>query len=269
METISISNQKGGTAKSTTTINLSAALAELGKKVLVIDIDQQGSTSNSLGVVRDNSELGSFAVIAQGEPLSEHIYETTVPGVDIVPAHLSLAMAENAISSHPILSMNPMNILKEAISKLPEGFWDYIIIDCPPALGVLSKNALVASKRVLIPVETQFMPMEGVAGLLETLKHVQQGINPELEIFGVLAVRVKPKMLDKSVVKDLQERFGSIMFETLIKENTHIAEAPSFHQSVLQYAPKSPGAKMYRELAKEFLARIEQASATTMKAANG
>lgn len=261
MVVISIYVQKGGVGKSTTTVNLAAALAEKGKKILVIDLDEQASTTRSMGCQLENDEQGALAVFALGDEIGNHVYTTGCPGVDILPGHLGLAQADILIQAHPVLSMQPAEILRNALKPVREsGMWDFVIVDCCPHLGSLSKNSMVASDYLLIPAETEFMALEGVASLLDTVNVLTKGLNPNLEILGVVASKHQAKPAYKLVYEELCKKFKEKMFNTVIKNNTHISEAPSHRMSVLQYKPKSAAADLYRSLAEEVLERISKNS---------
>jgi chromosome partitioning protein len=265
MRIISVENQKGGTAKTTTTVSLAAAFAEAGRKALVIDLDEQCSATSWLGVEPDGK--GAFAVLAEGEPISNHLYETDVPGIDLVPATAFLTKLERAVLADESLAMSPNTILRRALKSLPAGYWDFVLIDCPPALSLATKNALVASHGLIIPVEAQYMALQGLAKLVETVEVVREELNPTLEIVGIVACRYTPnKLLNRDVVAVLKEQFGVKVFDTLIRENIRIAEAPSHKLPITAYDPKCAAAADYRALAQEVLART--AAATETAAAN-
>jgi chromosome partitioning protein len=255
MQVIAVENQKGGTGKTTTTVSLAACLAEAGLKVLVLDMDEQGSATSWLDVTPEGK--GIYSVIADGEPIAQHVYETGAPGVDLVPSSAFLSRLERAIYTSETLSLSPNTILKKALAKLPQDLWDYVLIDCPPALSVLTKNALVAADGIIIPVETQFMALEGLSKLLETIKAVKEDLNPGLEIIGILACRHENKLLNKEVLGVLRQNFGARVFDTVIRENVKIAEAPSHKTVITIYEPKCPAALDYRALAKEIVARTK------------
>jgi chromosome partitioning protein len=253
MQVIAIENQKGGTGKTTTTVSLAACLAEAGLKVLVLDMDEQGSATSWLNVVPAGK--GIYSVIADGDPITSHVYETGVSGIDVVPSSPFLSQAERAVYADSSLSLSPNMILKKAITKIPDDLWDYVLIDCPPALSVLTKNALIAASGVIIPVETQYMALEGLSKLLDTIKAVKEELNQGLEIIGILACRHQSKLLNKEVLGVLRANFGTNMFDTVVRENVKISEAPSHKTVITVYAPKCPAAVDYRAVASEVIAR--------------
>jgi chromosome partitioning protein len=254
MYTLSIENQKGGTAKTTTTVSLAAAFAEGGLRVLVIDLDEQSSATSWFAVAPEGK--GTFAVLAEGEPMTNHVYETDVPHVDLVPATPFLTKLERAVLSDEALALSPNTILKKALKALPQDLWDFVLIDCPPALSLATKNALVASQGLLIPVETQFMALQGLSKLVETVAVVKEELNPTLEIIGIVGCRYTPnKLLNRDVIGVLKSQFGAKVFETIVRENIRIAEAPSHKKPITVYDPKCPAATDYRNLAREVLER--------------
>src|SRR5262245_56618846 len=254
MLVISIENQKGGTAKTTTAVSLAAAFGEEGIRVLVIDLDEQCSATSWFGVEPEGK--GSYAIIAEGEPAVEHVYETDVKNVDLIPATAFLTKLERVVLADESLALSPTTILKKALRAIPENVWDFVLIDCPPALSLSTKNALVASHGLIIPVETQYMALQGLQKLVETVEVIQEELNPGLEIIGIVGCRYTPtKLLNKDVVGVLKEQFGEKLFDTIIRENIRIAEAPSHRLPITVYDPKCAAAVDYRNLAKEVLKR--------------
>lgn len=260
VKTISIINQKGGSGKTTSTVSIAASLGEVGKKVLVIDVDAQASATSWLGV-RDAGK-GIYTVFAEGESLTNLIFETDTSGVDVIPSSSWLAMAEKAVllNEDQIISDSPNTILERAMKKLPTE-WDFVLFDCPPALGIQSKNALVASNFVLVPVAAEYMALQGIAELRKTIQRTQEGLNPRLKVLGVFACRFDGRTNHAhEVVEALKENFGDLFFDTVIRENVRIAEAPSFAQPITQYDTNSAGAQDYRKLTREILSRLESQS---------
>lgn len=246
-----IINQKGGVGKSTTAINLSAALGELGKKVLLIDLDPQGNTTSGIGVTKNQVQNCVYDVLLNDIDIKDAIIPNIVQNVDILPSTINLAGAEVELVS----VMARENRLKNAAGSL-RGFYDYIIIDCPPSLGLLTVNALVAADKLIIPIQCEFYALEGVTKLLDSMKRVKEILNPSLDINGVvLTMYDKRQRLAQDVMNEVKNYFGQIMFNTMIPREVKIAEAPGYAQPIIEYDTKSKGALAYRELAKEVIQR--------------
>ena len=249
MSIIAIVNQKGGSGKSTTTVNLGAALAENGKKVLLIDLDPQSSTTKWLRC--SNEEKGIYDVFAANTSICDNIIETSITGVSVIPSSQWLIGIDKALASE----VGAESILRRKLGELDKK-WDYILIDCPPALGILSLNALVAADEVLVPLETRVMALDGLAQLLKTIETVKERLNPDLEINGIVPCRVdKRTRLSLDVIEDLKKRFDGKVYKSCIRETVKLAECPSFGVPITLYDGKSPGAQDYRQLAKEFVKR--------------
>ncbi len=246
---IAIANQKGGVAKTTTAINLGACLAELGSTVLVVDNDPQGNATSGLGIERDNVSQCLYNVIIDGEPLEEVILATETPGLKVAPATIQLAGAEIELVS----AISREHKLKRAIESVRDDF-DFIIIDCPPSLGLLTLNALTAANRALIPIQCEYYALEGLSLLMNTIKLVQKHLNPSLEILGVLLTMFDARTnLSIQVVDEVKAHFPGKVFKSIIPRNVRLSEAPSHGQAIISYDSKSRGAEIYRELAKEVL----------------
>lgn len=248
---IAIINQKGGVGKSTTAINLSAALGEMGKQVLLIDLDPQGNSSSGLGVEKSRVSRCIYDALLNDIPLTDIIIPDVSKGLDVVPATINLAGAEVELVSE----MARENRLKDAIGPM-RGRYDYVFIDCPPSLGLLTINALVAADKLLIPIQCEFYALEGVTKLLDSMKRVKSRLNPSLDIYGVLLTMSDNRTtLSRQVSDEVRRYFGKIVFETSIPRTVKLSEAPSFGQPITQYDPTGKGAQSYIDLAKEVISR--------------
>ena len=246
---MAIVNQKGGVGKTTTAINLAAALSELDQRVLLIDMDPQGNASTGLGVARDARAQSTYHVMTDGLPLDDAIQSTRSRGLHILPSHPDLSAAELEIG----MAEGRTKRLAEAISKSDSHF-DYILIDCPPSLNLLTLNALAAARSIIVPLQCEFFALEGLSQLLRTVEMAKDGVNPKLAIDGVvLTMYDKRNRLSLQVADDVRRHLGRAVFETMIPRNVRIAEAPSFSEPVTTYDPSSQGAKAYRRLAREIL----------------
>lgn len=252
--TIAIINQKGGVGKSTTAVNLSAALAEKGMKVLLVDFDPQGNSTSGLGIEKEELEQCVYDALIHDVQASELILETETSGVYVIPATIQLAGAEIELVS----AMARETRLKELIRPVAE-YFDFIFIDCPPSLGLLTINALAAADSVLIPIQCEYYALEGVTKLLESMKMVKERINRNLEVYGVLMTMYDSRTsLANQVVEEVRNYFGEDVFQTLIPRTVKISEAPSFGMPVTTYAPQNKGAEAYFELADEVIARASR-----------
>lgn len=248
---IAIINQKGGVGKSTTAVNLSAALSDLNKKVLLIDFDPQGNSTSGYGNEKEELSACVYDALLNDVPLEELIQDTDFKKVFVVPATIQLAGAEIELVS----AMARETRLKELIEPIRNDF-DFIFIDCPPSLGLLTINALSAADSVLIPIQCEYYALEGVTKLLESMKMVKGRINKNLEVFGVLMTMYDSRTsLSNQVVEEVRNYFGDQMFKTLIPRTVKLSEAPSFGMPVISYAPNNKGAKAYVQLAKEVVRR--------------
>jgi len=250
---VAVFNQKGGVGKTTTNINLTTALSMEGCRILIIDIDPQGNTSSGFGIEKSNLKKSVYDGIIHGDDLKQIILTTAYENLHILPSHPDLAGAEIELTNLPQRELR----LKNCIENIKE-YYDYIFIDCPPSLGLLTINALAIADSVLIPIQCEFYALEGVSQLMNTFSLVKQGLNPQLEIEGVLMTMFDSRTnLSNQVVDEVVDYFKDKVYETMIPRNIRLAEAPSYGQSIFEYANSSKGAKAYRALAKEFIKRQE------------
>lgn len=253
---LAIANQKGGVGKTTTAINLATAMVAVRKKVLIVDMDPQGNASTGLGVHHANRKVSSYHVLMGEASLDQAVVKSDVPGLDIVPSGVDLAGAELELVSVPRRESR----LRDAISgRLADMNYDYIYIDCPPALGLLTLNALVAADNVLVPLQCEFFALEGVSHLVKTIERVKKAFNADLEIQGiVLTMFDRRNNLSDAVAADVRGYFGAKVFDTVIPRNVRVSEAPSHGKPVLLYDLRSQGAQAYVHLAGEVLKREKQ-----------
>ena len=248
---IAIINQKGGVGKSTTAVNLAAALGENNKKVLLVDFDPQGNSTSGFGIEKEELSQCIYDALLNDVPVEDLIHDTDSKKVFVVPATIQLAGAEIELVS----AMARETRLKELLAPVRDEF-DFIFIDCPPSLGLLTINALTAADSVLIPIQCEYYALEGVTKLLESMRMVKYRINKELDTFGVLMTMYDSRTsLSNQVVDEVRNYFGDKTFRTLIPRTVKLSEAPSFGMPVIEYAPNNKGAKAYRELAKEVMKR--------------
>ena len=248
---ISLANQKGGVGKTTTSINLAAALAQLGKRVLLVDADPQANTSSGLGIEIQHLDNTVYECLINGIDPTTAILPTSTDNLFLIPSHIDLVGAEIEMLNLD----NRENILKRVLNPLREQF-DYILIDCSPSLGLITINALTASDSIIIPVQCEFFALEGIAKLLNTIKIINSNLNPTLRIAGFLLTMYDARLrLSAQVHDEVRRHFGDLVFNTVIARNVRLSEAPSHGMSVLEYDRNSKGAKNYTNLAKELIRR--------------
>ncbi len=249
MRVIAILNQKGGVGKTTTTINLGAALAKAGKSVLIVDLDPQANATSGLAIDKNALKVSIYEVLISGVSAQDAVVESKVDNLYVLPATPSLAAAEQEL----VTVLQRELVLKHAIEHFS---YDYMLIDCPPSLGLLTVNALASAHSVLIPVQTEFYALEGLGLLMQTIQRVQAGLNPNLSLLGVAMTMVDARnALSGQVIEEVKKHFGAYVFDTQIPRNVRLAEAPSFGKTVFEHDKWSKGARAYKALAKEVLKR--------------
>jgi len=248
---IAIANQKGGVGKTTTSVNLSACLGELGQRVLLIDIDPQGNATSGLGIDKGKIEKSIYDVLVDDIPIKDTVIGTEVDNLKVLPATIQLAGAEIEL----VASMSRETKLKKAIDKIKNEY-DFVIIDCPPSLGLLTINSLTAANSILVPIQCEFYALEGLSQLLKTITLIQDNLNQDLVLEGVVLTMFDSRTnLSGQVVQEVKNHFQQKVFKTIIPRNVRLSEAPSFGRPVIKYDPKSKGAEVYYNLAKEVLAQ--------------
>lgn len=251
---IAIANQKGGVGKTTTSINLAAALVEAGRRVLLVDLDPQGNASTGLGIEADERDFTTYDLLLGDVSLDKVIFETDIDDLAVVPATVDLSSADIELMANEKRSF----LLHDALRQrdIDEYAFDYVLIDCPPSLNLLTVNAMIASHSVLIPLQSEFFALEGLSQLMLTIREVRQTANANLRVEGVLLTMYDARNnLSQQVEQDARDNLGDLVFRTMIPRNVRVSEAPSFAQPVLNYDSTSRGAEAYRKLAKELLMR--------------
>ncbi len=254
---IAIANQKGGVGKTTTTINLGAALAERRQKVLLIDLDPQGNASTGLGVGSDQRDITTYDLLSGDATLHDAVQKTTVKNLFIVPATTDLSSADIELIDNEKRSFLLKDVLNNTDQAARE--FDYILIDCPPSLNILTVNAMVAAGSIIVPLQSEFFALEGLSQLILTMRDVRQSANPGLRIEGIaLTMYDSRNNLSLQVEDDARENMGDMVFKTVIPRNVRLSEAPSFAIPVLEYDPTSKGSVAYRALAKEVIDKYKK-----------
>lgn len=247
---ISIVNQKGGVGKTTTAINLSAGLAAMKNKTLVIDLDSQGNTSTGLGIIQQNRKITIYQTLFDNQLFNKAILATEVPGLYVITSNTNLAAAELELSN-----VKDREFILSGLIKSLERHFDYIIIDCPPSLNLLTINALVSSTEVIVPMQCDFYSLEGLSHLLKTIEKIEKNLNPKIKIGGILLTMYdKRNRLTEMVEEDVRNCLGDLVFSTTIPRNIKLSEAPSYGQPAIIYDHKCSGSIAYMELTKEILA---------------
>lgn len=248
---ISFTNKKGGVGKTTTVVNMAAYCADYGKRVLLIDLDSQGNATTGLGFSKSALKKSVYSVLIDGEKISANILPTAVPGLDILPANVDLTSAEVDI----VYKLSREQILNTALKEVKDNY-DYIFIDCPPSLGLLTINAWVASDSVIIPLQSEYYALEGVSQLMNTIALVKQNLNPRLFIEGVVITMYDGRStISKQIATEIKKFFKTRLYEIIIPRNVRLTEAPSHGKPVMLYDPKCAGARAYKALTEEFLSK--------------
>ena len=251
MSVIGIINQKGGVGKTTTAVNLAAYLAMAGKKTLLVDADAQGNATSGLFMDKSRFEMTLYDVLCEDASSNDAIYATEIRKLSLIPASPDLAAAEIELVDRPSREM----VLRKVLAPLSEDF-DYVIIDCPPSLGLMTVNALTAADSVIIPIQAEFYALEGLAQLVKTVEIVRQNLNPSLSVLGILLTMYDGRTnLARQVVEEVKSYFGSRVFKTEIPRTIKLSEAPSFGKPISVYAPKSKGAAAYMKFCREVMKR--------------
>jgi chromosome partitioning protein len=245
---IAVANQKGGVGKSTTAVSLGAALAEMGQRVLVVDLDPQGNASTGLGIRHDARKVTVYDVLANDAPIMDAVVQTPLPNLFAITSTIDLAGAEIELVSQFSRELK----LRKALEPLHQAGFDFVFLDCPPSLGLLTVNAMAAAQELIVPIQCEYYALEGLGQLIKNVRLVQQNVNPALRLSGIVMTMFDPRTkLSEQVVEEVRRYFGDRVYDTIIPRTVRLSEAPGFGQPITAYDPRSQGAKRYRELASE------------------
>ena len=248
---VSFSNQKGGVGKTTTCVNMAAYIADAGKKVLLVDIDPQGNATTGMGISKSTLKKSVYEVLINDEKASEHIVHTEIPNLDLIPSNIDLAGAEVELVYHK----SREKVLKNALAEVRDNY-DYIFIDCPPSLGLLTINALAAADSVIIPIQSEYYALEGLSQLMNSITLVKQHLNPALEVDGVvLTMYDNRSLISRQIAEEIRKFFTKRLFEIVVPRNVRLVEATSYGKPIMLHDPKCAGARAYRALTQEYLNR--------------
>lgn len=257
---IAIANQKGGVGKTTTAINLSAALAEQGARVLIVDLDPQGNASTGLGIAGVDRVMTTYDLLVDDAPIDDVIMDTNYQGLSIIPANVDLSSADIELISNEKRSFLLHDALRQ--TAMDEFGFDYVLIDCPPSLNLLTVNAMIAADSVLVPLQSEFFALEGLSQLMLSVREVRQNANADLRIEGIVLTMFDIRNnLSRQVEEDARQNLGELVFRTVIPRNVRVSEAPSFAMPVTSYDPTSKGAQAYRALARELMQKTRKLAA--------